>query len=362
MADNTLLSAALALGGVVVAPENTLVQRLAERRIDELTIAAHGIQPCADGWIYPTPGGGFRWKAATKDAAIKYLWCDADGRPGEKPPGDDLYCTADIIQAVTASGGACWLVSGEADRWAMYAAGIPHVISGFTESAVTPALVPFLLSAGVLVVYIAPDLDDTGRAWAGKVATALHGTGIDLSCRELPADLGEKGDIGKLWQSYAGRLSFERYLSNLPIWRPEITHKLPAILPTDGETVPAEYKQAIADLLGVDNGFDTDGWARHNSRCPFHDDGKHADARLSELAGLYCYVCGRVYLWNELGRHFGLGTVNQWQADHVNDQLSTEAREMLISSKLTGLSRFLELMYQAGLRGAIASRTSKPPN
>lgn len=338
------------LGGrLIETPENTIMQRLAERRINEQTIASHDIKQNGNGWIYPTPGGGHRWKAATPGAAIKYFWTDITGQPGSKTESDNLYFTDDLQAAITAAGGVAWYVSGEADRWAMYSAGIKHVLSGYSESMVPAELIPALQAAGVITVYIAPDLDDTGRAWAGKVATALQGSGIELDCRTLPADLGDKADLGRAWQQYTGRLPFERYLVGLTRWQPTITTPNVPRLATAGDTVPAEYKELIAARLGVEDGYKANGWSA-NVRCPFHAE-ENPSATLNETSGLYCHAEGKFYLWNDLGRLFGLGTVNQWLAANVDNMLATEARECLIRDGYSKLARLIDALYLYGLRG-----------
>ena len=106
-----------------VAAEHTILQRLVERRINQETIAIFDIQPFDNGWKYPIPGGGYRWKNAESQAEPKYRWLDG------KPETANFYHAQDIGSAIYNAGGACWFVSGEADVWAMQSAGIAHVIS-----------------------------------------------------------------------------------------------------------------------------------------------------------------------------------------------------------------------------------------
>lgn len=341
----------------IFAPEHTLIQRLYERRLSAEVLQYFSIQPHANGWQYPA-AGGTRWKNANSHAQPKYKWI------GGKPESAEFYHGADLVQSIQQSSGALWLVSGEPDVWALRSAGINHAMSGFTEASVRESLRELLYSLGVLIVYIAPDLDPAGQQWARKIATALNGSGIELDCRELPAALGSKADLGKAWQSFSLRIKFEQWLTGLPRFVPEpiLTPKAEKIEAL-GETlhnVPDDYRLEIINRLGVLK-FGSDGWTSKTKQggshvtCPFHDD-KRPSASVHKEIGLKCFSgCnGRVYTWHEIGERLGLGTIGEWYKAHADiaqamrTELTCELREALVKAGQTSAARVIEAMYSIG--------------
>ena len=347
----------------IVAPEHTLTQRLYERRLSAEVIATFEIEPHANGWQYPA-AGGVRWKNANSQAQPKYKWI------GGKPASAEFYHAPDLIQSISNSSGALWIVSGEPDVWAMHSAGISHTMSGFTEASVSSSLRDVLYSLGVLIVYIAPDLDPTGQQWARKIATALNGSGIELDCRALPEALGAKGDLGKAWQQFNSRIKFEQWLTGLPRFEPElIVTPKEARIEATGETlhnVPDAYRLAIIEKLGVLK-FGSSGWSsltihkgakggkRRHVLCPFHND-THPSASVHKEIGLKCLSgCGgRVYLWHEIGERLGLGSIADWYRTHadisqaVQTELTCELREALVKAGKTSEARAIEALYSIG--------------
>jgi hypothetical protein len=318
---------------------------LRTRRISSLTINTFSIQLNGKGWVYPIPGGGKRWKAYDSNAHPKYRWEPV------KPPTAKLYHAPDVHNTILNAKGICWYVSGEADVWAMHSAGVGHVLSGFGESYVISDLGDALRALGVRVVRLAPDLDDTGNVWAGKVTQRLKGCDIALDARQLPHNLGPKGDLGKAWQEYQGSVPFEEWLLSLP--RLETTpqaspEKTSHLEHSRHESVPAGYNEMVIKALGVER-FKSDGNSRENVHCPFHND-IIPSASLHREKGLYCHTCGRSYLWQEIGIHLGIGTIKEWrlsQPASMPCQLSTETREALIRRKLTNISRVFDALYIA---------------
>ena len=343
----------------IVAPEHTLTQRLYERRLSAEVIATFKIEPHSNGWQYPA-SGGVRWKNANSQAQPKYRWI------GGKPASAEFYHAPDLMQSISKSSGALWLVSGEPDVWAMRAAGINHAMSGFTEASVSQSLRDVLYSLGVLIVYIAPDLDPTGQLWARKIATALNGSGIELDCRALPAALGSKADLGKAWQQYELRIPFERWLTGLARFEPElIVTPKEARIEATGETlhnVPDDYRLAIIERLGVLK-FGSNGWSAQTIHkgnahvfCPFHDDSTPSASVHKEI-GLKCFAgCnnGEVYLWHEVGERLGLGSIADWYKAHadiaqtVAPELTCELREALVKAGMTSHARAIEALYSIG--------------
>jgi len=296
------------------------------------------IEPSGNGWKYPIPGGGYRWKNADSDAASKYIW------PDGKPETADFYHAQDLGNAIRLAGGVCWLVSGEADVWAMHSASIGHVLSGFTENKISDNLVSYLESLGVEVLSIAPDLDNSGARWARLVTQVLHYSPIELDARQLPENLGTKGDIGKAWQTYTKKFSFERWLLGLPRFIPELPKAKAKRKITSYSPVPLGYRQLIANLLDVSE-YKPDGNSK-NIICPFHDDTKPS-ATLHDEIGLYCQVCG-YHLWREIGIKIGAGSIVEWRMSSGLFLISTQIREVLITAKLTHLSRMFDALSIAG--------------
>ena len=351
----TLLENALDLGGVLVSsPEHTLAQRLQERRISPEVIQAFDIQPKRDGWQYPTRGVGLRWKNANPKNGAKYAWIE-----GGK--ASDLYYLDDLALSVQSSGGACYLASGEPDLWALRSAGIFNALCGFSENTVNPELAENLQSMGVLNLYIFPDLDKTGKAWAGKVAAAVQNSGIELHCKRLPESLGERGDVGLMWQRYTKpNALFERDLLTLPRWYPSPeTVKEPTKATYNAffaGDIPEAYRQPIEKALEVES-YNAAGFS-NPVLCVFHDDNQPS-ANLGQ-AGLYCHTCGTTYNWNALSDRLGLPTLAEYyqaQAGTVATVapvivgLSLESMQGLVSCGFTSLARVLYVLFSNGWEG-----------
>ncbi|MDP1547399.1 MAG: hypothetical protein Q8L87_15420 [Anaerolineales bacterium] len=331
------------------AETDTLTKRLFERRIIPEVITTFQIESRGNGWQYPTNGGGLRWKNFDSNANPKYQWLD-----GKSEKASALYYAEDLIDQVAISGGVCWYVSGEPDVWAMRSAGIPYAFSGFTEKAISPHFVEFLQSMGVMLLYIAPDLDETGAAFARKIATALQGTGIELDCRQLPAELGERGDIGKAWQKHNSKIPFVYYLLGLPRWYPEPEKpkvETPLVVST-GEwgDIPADYRKRIMDACGVTKiggaGFS------NNVCCPIHNEEKPS-AHFHEFKGLYCFHEMKFYKWVEVGAVLGIDPFKQEKPTVIftSPQMAVEAQREFIRLKLTALCRLLDELYLQGFKG-----------
>ena len=335
--------------------EHSIMQRLIARRITSEVIQTFSIKPIRGGWQYSTPNNGLRWKNADSQGTPKYRWLE-----GKSEPASALYYAFDLPEALQISGGACWLAGGEPDVWALRSAGVYHAISGFSETSVNPGLVEFLQSLGVNELHIAPDLDDTGKRWAGRVAKALEFSSIKHFCFRLPSDLGKGGDIGKLWQRYAKQpKQFERELLQMPQWYPESKvekKKKPHIFDKNiYSEIPQDYKQRIANALVVES-YNSNGWS-NLVLCPFHDD-HTPSAQLGDV-GLKCHVCG-FYNWNELGDRLGLGTLAcYWHIfRHVETVtsvivigLSLETLGALITYGFTSAARVLYVLFSNGWEG-----------
>lgn len=338
-----------------LAPEHTLTKRLLERKLTAETISYFEIAPYKNGWSYPA-AGGTRWKNYDSNAEPKYTWLDG------KPERAEIYHGPELARAITAAAGACWLVSGEPDVWALHSAGINHALSGFTEAHAPNELAFFLASLGVTVLYIAPDLDLAGERWARKIAAALASSPIELDCRALPAELGSKGDLGKAWQQYNKLMPFERWLTGLPRYypEPEIERTEPANTSGGEHTaIPEDYRQEIISRLGV-SAFGSSGFSKKRVLCLFHAD-HTPSASLHQFKGLYCHTEGTWHTWQEIGERLELGSIREWRASRAiatqSQQLTTELREALIKLGATSASRVIDALFSLGwTSGKVFSR------
>ncbi|MBI5944641.1 MAG: hypothetical protein HY864_09750 [Chloroflexi bacterium] len=332
-----------------ITAEEFEIQRLLGRRITPEVIATFQIESRLNGWQYPTPGGGLRWKNFDSGATPKYQWLD-----GKSESAGSLYYADDLKDQIAMSGGVCWYVSGEPDVWAMRSALIPHVFSGFTEKVINPNFSDFLHSMGVKRLYIAPDLDETGAAFACKVAAALLGTGIELDCRQLPAELGEHGDIGKAWIKDNSQTPFIYYLLGLPRWYPEPEKpkvQTPLVVSTgEWSDIPADYRKKIMDACGVTK-IKPDGFS-NLVLCRIHNEEKPS-AHFHETKGLYCFHEMKWYKWIEVGAVLGIEPFKQEKPTVIlaSPQLAVEAQRELIRLGFTALCRLLDELYQQGLAG-----------
>ena len=337
-----------------ITPENTLTAKLkAERRLSAATVEAFEVQPYKYanqwGWKYPVQEGGERWKNANSDKGPKYAWISNAGAV--------FYHALDLLPAIAEAGGAVWLTT-EADVWALREAGIKNALSTFGETIIPDDLGDMFLAMGIGRVMIAPDQDATGKTFAVKVKAALWGSTIELTCYQLPAKLGEGGDIGKAWQAYSEREPFLYWLMRLPqieVKEPAPTHTTPAPV-YFGEDPLSEIKQAITAALGVDR-FGADNFSIDNILCRFHDD-KHPSASLHRENGLYCHACGDWYTWKQIAAELGIvwpfeSTVTLTALPVGIIGMSREARRVFISAGLTNLSRALDVLLDAGRGGEV---------
>ena len=114
-------------------------------------------------------------------------------------------------------GDPVYVVNGESSVWACYTAGVDAVTSCLGEKAPTGLQCEALVRLGrpLRVVY---DLDDAGAKGSKLATDKLRSCGaVDVRALELPAELGEKGDVNDLWVMCAGdKARFASALAGLP--------------------------------------------------------------------------------------------------------------------------------------------------
>src|SRR5260221_12689973 len=216
---------------------------LAERGILEQAEKA-GWEPGGNGWVYPVfdfdgnprklPDGTLiqRWKNFGSHLNPKYLW-----KPGKLGAlCRKYYMLQGTKHAILNDGGRVYIASGEPDVLAYHAAQFPNVLSWFGERSVPDTLAQDLMQLSVREAIYYPDLDPSGLISAQKVAQILRGTSIEFRAYQLPADLGNKGDINKLWKhSGFDRGFFQLSLMNVSGQPMDLTPKREEPLQTPDE-------------------------------------------------------------------------------------------------------------------------------
>ncbi len=166
---------------------------LAERGLTEATIRYFGIDVDAvpNAIRFPVKHEDItrdRCKAVPNAKGPKTWWA-----PGgdQAPP---LY-NGDAI-----TGTEAWIVEGEPDVWIMHQAGITNVVSS-THGAGTfkPEAIDFLARKGVTTVWIVYEWDGSGRMGARKLARQLTAKRMTVNVVQLPASVGEGGDVTDLY-------------------------------------------------------------------------------------------------------------------------------------------------------------------
>lgn len=172
----------------------------------------------------------------------------------------DLPMPYGFDQLRGAPGAPVYIVNGESSVWACYTAGVDGVTSCLGEKAPTGQQCEALVRLGrpLRVVY---DLDDAGAKGSRAAIDKLRACGaVDVQALELPAELGEKGDVNDLWVRCAGdRARFAAAMAGLPLRA--------AAAPKAFVDKPAD-KPATATATSRDDDDDRDG-----------DDGDKPDRR-----------------------------------------------------------------------------------
>lgn len=111
--------------------------------------------------------------------------------------------------------GTIYMVNGEPSVWACHQEGVAAIcLCGGEGAAPTPELVTELRDAGITSVRVVYDLDDKGRTGAPRTVAVLRAGGVDADAYELPAFIGEKGDVDDLHRWVGTDLAVA--LANLP--------------------------------------------------------------------------------------------------------------------------------------------------
>lgn len=112
--------------------------------------------------------------------------------------------------------------------------------------------------------------------------------------------------------------------------------------------------EQVTAILGV-KGFKPNGWAKHNTKCPFHDD-RHPSATLQSEKGLYCPVCVHLYTWKELCFRLGVAWVSPSKGEnYVNRYLTDEIIQKLVGMKRGRACQVLAKLFKDGYEGAVVT-------
>jgi len=198
-------------GGSRPAPSGptTLEAFAGARRLDSVQLRAtwgvrKGHRNGRCGLIYPTTTGVDRIKYLD-GAKPKYQWL----KTGGTAHWYGLERAAELAsRAPDAEQRSVVMPNGEVSVWACSQEGVPAVCLCAGEGTPpTPELVAELKAAGFDTVKVVYDLDNTGRRGAIGVVGKLRAAGLNAVALELPADLGEGGDVDYLHRRVGEKLN-----------------------------------------------------------------------------------------------------------------------------------------------------------
>lgn len=298
-----------------------LVKRGLEKAIDaaHLESFAYSDHPGARYPLYRANGKRFavsgqdevwRWKSADSDHKPKYVTIPAGlGDKGPKfylMPGANRNFWDHIAFAA----------SGEADVWAFYCGDVLNTYCTLGETS-KPAVYPdFLKALGIQELHAYPDLDDTGYKWGKWLHDSCDEWGIAFDAWQLPAELGDKGDINKLWLACNCDVKTFRealdscpiinYPAMEPVAKPAVNHNGQH----DNEDMPQAYYDAIQTALDPAMEFKRDGWSKKSFACPMaahsHDGERPAAYWNKDKKILKCFKCGDHVLAKDVAETLGI--------------------------------------------------------
>lgn len=193
-----------------------------------------------------------RFKALPGQDGPKYLW-GRDGKPqaGIKPDPVPFYDPCgELARHVAAADGVLILAEGEADVWALYEGGITNATATMLGAGKFYAYhVDQLRALGVTRVMIWPDRDEAGLKHAAALRDGLAGTAIALDVGELPATLGQGGDVGGLLLAVGAERLADALQACPPLALPEPVQAAPV----RAQTAPAvDLPSDASELLEVE--------------------------------------------------------------------------------------------------------------
>lgn len=171
----------------------------------DATIKHFSIEPdCSkQAWRYPVTGGT-RFKSYNRKSPNKYR--HANGTPNQ------LYGLENVPNEIA----EVWLLNGEPAIWVSWQASIPAICGIYGEGKLPENIVQELKVKGIQSINIPYDLDVPGEEATVRDYEALN-SAFKVRIRQLPAHLGEHGDVCDLYNWCGGDPdAFRQALEGLP--------------------------------------------------------------------------------------------------------------------------------------------------
>lgn len=302
----------------IVAP-----QSLSETRgISEYVCELFNVTTVKDGWTWQTKTAdgkaATRWKSRYSIAPegvtswAKYRWLP-------EKPANAHYCypvSLSLMSAIKDADGVLYMVGGEIALMSMMSAGFLNATCTFGDSTIPTSLKDDLLKWGVKTLRLIPDRDESGLKWAVNIRDVFKDQlVITVETLALPYEVVKShgSDVNDFWlDNDAEAFAFAEKIKTLSVWvLPEPVAPASKQMETFsvGESVnlPHDFIRDIEIKLGVEGGYQGDGWSRKPVRCPFHND-EHPSAHWNhEIAVLKCFSgCGTSYNAKATGEQLGL--------------------------------------------------------
>ncbi|MGH7489374.1 MAG: AAA family ATPase, partial [bacterium] len=186
-----------------VSPDDAMRRLAAYRMLAEQALRdTYGIHAASGGWAFPVDDPDAHGHPHIK----RFSWWPGEPRfwwpKGSRVVAKDLVYG---LSRVPDGGEFVYVAAGEIDCITLEQVGIP-AISFLTGEGSEPSeqAIAKIRQHGIKELRLVYDLDDAGRSGREKVAAACAPAGLDVCFVELPASLGEGGDINDLWRSCDG--------------------------------------------------------------------------------------------------------------------------------------------------------------
>ena len=231
------------------------------RGIDDVTIRRYQLQggftyderPAIKYPVFPKGGGelGYRFKFTdgNKPKVKSQVGLTMDTYP--------YYSAGGLGDALKASAGLMYLLSGEPDVWTMHTVtqrgeNAAPATCFIGEGSIPPTFVEDMKGLGVRKIAMWPDLDQRGMKTAYKVFELLKGSDIGFDARLLPGEQGSKRDLNQVWQD--SKFEREAFWDVLLVESRRLTDDDLYLYAETKEDAP-KNKQQKMDLSAVSDAF-----------------------------------------------------------------------------------------------------------
>lgn len=240
----------------------------------------------------------------------KYSW--PDGKPDVAryfyPP------KLSLTKALDEAWNTLWIVGGDIAHMSLISAGIHNSLSFFGDK-IPQNLMNDLESWGVTCLRIIPDRDESGEKWAIELRDLIvnsldYKPNVVFHALPYPIENKHGFDVNNYWlDNHCDHETFLDKLLALPLWvLPQPLPKTQPLNLSENDTaIPASLKTDLRIHLGLQTDqFNSEGWARKNVICPFHNEKVPSATWNDESGTLFCHRCDKTYLAKDLCAHFGL--------------------------------------------------------